>query len=125
MTENEIAKISVDCAYKVHSKLGPGLLESVYRECLLYELKKAGLYAEKEVPLSVVYEEVRMDCGYRADIIVDHKVIIEIKAVEAMNDIFLAQTLTYLRVTNLKLGLLINFNVVKIKDGIRRVVNGL
>ncbi|NUN08358.1 MAG: GxxExxY protein [Ignavibacteriaceae bacterium] len=125
MTENEIAKIIVDCAYKVHYKLGPGLLESVYRECLLFEMKKAGLKALKEVPISVVYDEIKMDCGFRADIIAEEKVVVEVKAVEALNSVFLAQTLTYLRLTNCKLGLLINFHVIKIKDGIKRVVNGL
>ena len=114
-----------DCALTVHKSLGPGLLESAYEECLFYELKKSGLNVEKQKALPLVYEEVKLEVGYRIDLIVENKVIIELKAVEALNDVHLAQVLTYLRLSNCKLGLLINFNVSLIKNGIRRVVNNL
>ena len=123
--ENEIAKTVVNCAYKVHKSLGPGLLESAYEECLFYELQKERLVVEKQKPLPLVYEEVKLDVGYRVDLMVNSKVIIEIKAVEALNDVHLAQILTYLKLSGCKLGLLINFNVALIKDGIKRVVNDL
>ncbi len=125
MTENEISKIIFDCALKVHKALGPGLLESSYEECLYYELKKSGLKVQKQKPLPLIYEEVKLDIGYRIDLIVDDKVIIELKAVEALNDVHLAQILTYLKLSDCKLGMLINFNVTLIKNGIRRVVNNL
>lgn len=105
--------------------MGSGLLESAYEECLFYELKKTGLVVEKQKALPLIYEEVRLDIGYRLDIIVENKLILEIKSVDALNDIHFAQLLTYLKLTNCKLGLLINFNVVLIKNGIRRVVNNL
>ncbi len=125
MTENEISKIIFDCALKVHKVLGPGLLESSYEECLFYELKNTGLQVEKQKALPLVYEEVKLDIGYRIDIIVENKVIIELKAVEMLNDIHLAQLLTYLKLSDCKLGMLINFNVKLIKNGIKRVVNNL
>lgn len=125
MTENELSKIVFDCALKVHRNLGPGLLESSYEECLFYEIKKLGLIVEKQKALPLVYEEVKLDIGYRIDIIVENKLIIEIKSVEALNDVHFAQLLTYLKLTNCKLGLLINFNVALIKNGIKRVVNNL
>ncbi len=125
MTENELSKIVFDCALKVHQSLGSGLLESAYEECLFYELKKTGLVVEKQKALPLIYEEVKLDIGYRLDIIVENKLILEIKSVDALNDIHFAQLLTYLKLTNCKLGLLINFNVVLIKNGIRRVVNNL
>lgn len=125
LTENEISKTVVNCALRVHKSLGPGLLESAYEECLFYELKKEGLTVEKQKPLPLIYEEVKLDIGYRVDLLVDHKVIIEIKAVEALNDVHMAQILTYLKLSGCKLGLLINFNVALIKNGIRRVVNHL
>ena len=125
MTENELSKIVFDCALKVHQSLGPGLLESAYEECLFFELKKQGLNVEKQKPLPLIYEEVKLDIGYRIDIIVNNKLIIEIKSVEALNDVHFAQLLTYLKLTNCKLGLLINFNVTLIKNGIKRVVNNL
>ena len=124
MTENEISKIVFDAALKVHQALGPGLLESAYEECLFYELKKSGLFIEKQKPLPLVYEEVKLDAGYRVDIIIENKFIVEIKAVDALNDIHLAQLLTYLKLSNCKLGLLINFNVSLIKNGLKRVING-
>ncbi|MCA0349390.1 MAG: GxxExxY protein [Flavobacterium sp.] len=125
MTENELSKIVFDCALKVHQSLGPGLLESAYEECLFYELKKTGLVVEKQKALPLVYEEVRLDVGYRIDIIVENKLILEIKSVEALNDVHFAQLLTYLKLTDCKLGLLINFNVTLIKNGIKRIVNNL
>ncbi len=125
MTENEISKIIFDCALKVHRVLGPGLLESAYEECLFYELKKTNLKVEKQKALPLVYEEVKLDIGYRLDIIVENKVIIELKSVESLNDIHLAQVLTYLKLSGCKLGMLINFNVTLIKNGIKRVVNNL
>ena len=125
MTENELSRIVFDCALKVHQSLGPGLLESAYEECLFYELRKIGLNVEKQKPLPLIYEEVKLDVGYRIDIIVENKLIIEIKSVEALNDVYFAQLLTYLKLTNCKLGLLINFNVSLIKNGVKRVVNNL
>ena len=125
MTENELSKIVFDCALKVHQVLGPGLLESAYEECLFYELKKTGLNVQKQKALPLIYEEVKLDIGYRIDIIIENKLILEIKSVEALNDIHFAQLLTYLKLTDCKLGMLINFNVTLIKNGIRRVVNNL
>jgi GxxExxY protein len=125
MTENELSKIVFDAALKVHRSLGPGLLESAYEECLYYELSKAGIYVEKQKPLPLIYEEVKLEIGYRVDLILENKLIIEIKAVEALNDVHLAQILTYLKLSDCKLGLLINFNVSLIKNGIKRVVNNL
>ncbi|MFA5806084.1 MAG: GxxExxY protein [Melioribacteraceae bacterium] len=125
MHENELSEIIIGCAIRVHKSLGPGLLESAYEECMYYELQKTDLQVSKQKALPLVYEEVKLDCGYRVDLLVENKVIVEIKSVEALNDIFLAQVLTYLRLSNCKLGLLINFNVNKLKEGIRRVVNNL
>lgn len=125
MNENEISKVIFDCALKIHKNLGPGLLESAYEECLFYELKKYGLNVEKQKALPLVYEEVRLEIGYKIDIIVENKVIVEVKSVEALNDVHLAQILTYLKLSDCKLGMLINFNVTFIKNGIRRVVNNL
>jgi len=125
MTENEISKIIFDCALKVHRSLGPGLLESSYEECLFYELKKSGVQVEKQKSLPLIYEDVKLNIGYRIDIIVENKVIIELKAVETLNDVHFAQLLTYLKLSNCKLGMLINFNVALIKNGIKRVVNNL
>lgn len=125
MTEDELSKIIIGCGIRVHSKLGPGLLESAYEECLFYELRKEGLNAEKQKVLPLIYEEIQLDAGYRLDLLVEDKVIIEIKACDELNDIHLAQVLTYLKLSNCKLGLLINFNVKLLKDGIKRVVNKL
>ncbi len=110
---------------KVHSELGPGLLESAYEECLYYELMQAGLKVSKQKALPLVYHEVKLDIGYRIDLLVEDKVVIEIKAIDGFNDIHLAQVLTYLKLSNCKLGLLINFNVRSLKDGIKRVANGI
>ena len=124
MTENEISKVVFDCSLKVHKALGPGLLESAYEECLFYELKTTGLKIEKQKPLPLIYEDVKLEAGYRVNIIIEDKFIIEIKAVEALNDVHLAQLLTYLKLADCKLGMLINFNVTLIKNGIKRVING-
>jgi GxxExxY protein len=125
MNENEIAKIVVDAAFKIHSTLGPGLLESAYQAILCYELKQRGLIIEAEVPMPLKYNEITLDIGYRADLIVEQLVIIELKSIEKIADIHRKQLLTYLRVSHLHLGLLINFGVPLIKEGITRVVNGL
>jgi GxxExxY protein len=125
MTENEISERIIGCAIQVHRELGPGLLESSYEECLSFELIQSGLLVEKQKPLPLVYKEVKLDCGYRLDILVEKKVIVEVKSVESLNEIYLAQVLTYLKLSNCKLGLLMNFNVLLLRDGIRRIVNKL
>jgi GxxExxY protein len=125
MTENEIARVVVDAALKIHKTLGPGLLESVYETTLEFELQKRGLGVLHQVGLPVYYEDVKLDLGYRVDLIIADKVIVEVKSVEALAPVHRKQLLTYLRLMNLRLGLLINFNVELIKDGIHRVVNGL
>lgn len=124
LTENEISRIVFDATLKVHKTLGPGLLESAYEECLFYELVQRGLKVEKQKPLPLVYEDVKLEVGYRIDLLIENKLIVEVKAVEALNDIHLAQVLTYLKLSDIKLGLLINFNVLLIKNGVRRVING-
>ena len=125
MTENELATIVIGQALDIHKALGPGLLEHVYQECLYYRLTKLGLKVTKETPIPVIFEEVRMDCGFRADLIVEDKLVVELKSCEALAPIHTARTLTYLKFTGCKLGLLINFNVVMLRDGIRRVVHNL
>ena len=122
MKENEISKIIIGCAIEVHKQLGPGLLESAYQECLFYELKQAGLEVQKEKPMPIVYKEVKLDHGYRIDLLVDIKVVVEIKSVEELNDVHIAQVLTYLKLGNYKLGLLLNFHVSLLKDGIKRII---
>ena len=124
MTEDEIAKIIVQAAYNVHVQLGPGLLESAYEACLVFELIDFGLKVSSQVNLPLTYRSVNLDCGYRIDILVEDKVIIEVKSVNELNNVHLAQTLTYLKLSNYKLGMLINFNVARVKDGIKRVING-
>jgi GxxExxY protein len=121
---NEISGAVVDAAMKVHSALGPGLLESVYLACLVYELNRRGFRTAVQLPLPVVYEGVRLDLGFRLDILVENFVVVEIKAVEAITPVHQAQLLTYLKLSHRYLGLLINFNVVHLRDGIRRMVNG-
>jgi len=123
MTENELSYKIISCAIEVHKALGPGLLESAYLDCLTYELEKNGLLIEKQKPLPLVYKEVKLDAGYRIDLLVCGKVIVELKSVEALNDVHSAQVLTYLKLSGCKLGLLINFNVVKLVNGIKRLVN--
>ena len=125
MTENEVAKQIVDVAFKIHTTFGPGLLESVYETIMAYELQKRGLRILRQQAIPVIYEEVRMDLGFRADLIVENKLVVEIKSVEAIAPVHKKQLLTYLRLTDKRLGLLINFNVELIKNGITRVVNGL
>lgn len=124
MHENNIGTILLDAAFAVHKELGPGLLESTYEACLSYETLQRGLTIETQVPLPVIYKEVKLDCGYRIDLRAESKVIVEVKSIEALHDIHLAQILTYMKLSNCKLGYLINFNVVKLKDGIKRVVLG-
>jgi GxxExxY protein len=128
MDENELAKKVYFAALKVHQNLGPGLLESAYEECLFYELQKIGLRVEKQKALPLlplIYEEIKLEVGYRLDLLVENKVVIEIKAVEAFTDVHTAQVLAYLKLTRCKLGLLINFNVALLKNGVKRLVNGL
>ncbi len=124
MTDNEIGKIVVDCAFKVHQKLGPGLLESVYVVALAYEIKKRGLSVERQIPIPVVYDELSFDEGFRADMIVAGSVILELKSVEQVQPVHKKQLLTYLRLTNRRLGYFINFGAELIKDGLSRVSNG-
>jgi GxxExxY protein len=125
MNENEIATAIVDAALKVHRAFGPGLLEKVYESALEYELIKCGFRVERQKPIVVAYDGVQLGCGFKADLIVNGLVLIELKSVEQLTDVFKKQTLTYLRLTGLKLGLLMNFNESLMKDGIRRIVNGL
>ncbi len=125
MTENELSKIIVDSAFKIHTTFGPGLLESVYEAVLAHELEKRGCKVIRQQAVPVIYETVQLEVGFRADLIVNNKVVIEIKSVEAVSLVHLKQLRTYLRLMDKKLGLLINFNVDLIKDGIRRVVNNL
>jgi len=125
MHENEISRIILKYAFKVHTNLGPGLLENSYKECLYYELNNAGIKVFKEKGLPLVYDDVILDIGYRVDLYVENKVIVELKAVECLTDVHLAQVLTYLKLSGCKLGILINFNVKSLKYGISRLVNGL
>ncbi|WP_073486076.1 MULTISPECIES: GxxExxY protein [unclassified Flavobacterium] len=125
MTENEISNIIIGIAIEIHKKLGPGLLENVYKECLFYKITQRGFLVEKEKALPLVFEEVKLDCGYRIDLLVENKFLIEIKTVESLTVNHLAQTLTYLKLGNYKLGLLVNFNESLLKNGIRRVINNL
>jgi GxxExxY protein len=125
VTENEIAAMVVDAAYKIHKKLGPGLLESAYGAVLLYELTQRGLKVTAEYPIPLMYEEVRIEVAYKADLLVEDKVIIELKSVEKMAPVHYKQLLTYLKLADKRLGLLINFGAPLIKEGITRVVNGL
>ena len=123
MIEDELSNIVIGCAIKVHKALGPGLLESVYKECLYYEIIKADIGVEKEKSLPIVYKEIKFECGYRIDLLIENKLVVELKSVEELHDIHLAQILTYLKLSKCKLGLLLNFNVVRLKDGIKRVIN--
>ncbi len=125
MDENDLSGVIIGCGMRVHTALGPGLLESAYEECLYYELKKKGLNVGKQIPLPLIYEEVKLDCVYRLDLIVKNKVIIEVKSVESINPIHSVQLLTYLKLANCKLGLILNFNVLHLKEGIKRVANKL
>lgn len=123
MHENEITKIIIDKCYNIHYKLGAGLFESVYEEILNYELKNSGLLVERQKPIPVIWNNIKMEIGFKADLIIEQKVIVEIKSVESISDVHKKQLLTYLKLTGLKVGLLINFNVKLIKDGIHRIAN--
>jgi GxxExxY protein len=123
MEFEELTEKIIKCAIDVHMALGPGLLENAYRECLFHKLRKSGFYVEKEKSLPLVFEEVTLDCGYRIDLLVENNIVIELKSVKKIEDIHLAQILTYLRLGKYKVGLIINFNVSILKDGIKRVVN--
>ena len=125
MTENEISNKVIGFAIEVHNALGPGLLENVYKECLYYKLKQAGLKVEKEKSIPLIFEEVKLESGYRIDLLVEDKLVLELKSVELLSELHFAQTLTYLRLGKFILGLLLNFNSVLLKEGIRRVVNKL
>ena len=125
MTENEISEKIIGCAIEIHKTLGPGLLENAYEECLAFELQQIGLQVEKQKGLPLIYKEIKLDIGYRIDLLVENKVIIELKACQEFNDIHLSQMITYLKLSDCKLGLLINFNVQQLKNGIKRVVNKL
>ncbi|WP_071191375.1 GxxExxY protein [Trichormus sp. NMC-1] len=125
MQENELSGLIIGCAMRIHTALGPGLLESAYEECLDYELKKANLNIGRQIPVPLIYENVKLDCAYRLDLLVENKIIVEVKAVESLNPIHSVQLLTYLKLAKCKLGLLINFNVLHLKDGIKRVANNL
>jgi GxxExxY protein len=125
LTENEITGIVVDTALTIHRRLGPGLLESAYQSILAFELRKRGLEIATEVPISIEWDEIRLDVGFRADMIVDHRVILELKSLESVAPVHKKQLLTYLRLTNLRVGLLINFGAELLKDGIKRVANGI
>jgi len=125
MTENGLSKLFLDIAFKVHTALGPGLLESAYENILCYELEKSNIPFERQVDVTIQYDNKTFSNAFRADLILDHKVIIELKSVETLNDVHKRQLLTYLKLTGLKLGLLINFNEKSLKDGIIRIVNGL
>ncbi|MCX6256830.1 MAG: GxxExxY protein [Bacteroidia bacterium] len=122
MTTEEIFKKILDCSFTVHTALGPGLLESAYEECLFYELKSSNFKVEKQKPLPLVYKEVKLDAGYRVDLIVENQIIIEIKSVESFTDVHFAQVLTYLKLSGCKLALLVNFNVADLKDGLKRMI---
>ena len=125
VTENDITGKIIGCALKVHSMLGPGLLESVYQECLYYELLQANIFVEKEKALPLIYDDVKLEYGYRIDLLVEKSVVVvEIKSIEEIAPVHLSQVLTYLKLSKNRFGLLINFNVVRLKDGIKRVVNG-
>lgn len=125
MSENELSRIIVNSAYQIHVQLGPGLLESVYEEILYFELSELGLRVERQKAVPVFWKNLKMDVGFRADLIVENKVIIELKSVEKISPVHPKQLLTYLKVTGLKLGLLINFNEVLLKDAVTRIVNNL
>jgi GxxExxY protein len=122
---NEISGIAIDTAMDIHRRLGPGLLESVYREVMVYELRKRGLTVDKEVPIPVIWEDVKLDIGFRADLIVENSMVIELKSIEAIAPVHKKILLTYLRLADVRLGLLMNFGMELLKQGISRVINGL
>ena len=122
MEIEKVFKTILDCSFKVHTALGPGLLESSYEECLFYEIQQRGLKVIKQKPLPLIYNEVKLNIGYRVDLLVENSIIVEIKSIEALADIHLAQILTYMKLSECKLGLLVNFNVQHLKNGIKRVI---
>lgn len=124
MRTNEITRQVIQCAIEVHKTLGPGLLESSYKHCLLYELQQVGLDVEYEKPVPLIYKDVRLDCGYRLDLVVENEIIVELKSIEALNEVHMAQMITYLKLTDKRFGLLINFNEKRLMDGVKRVVHG-
>ena len=123
MELEKIFKLILDCSFRVHTRLGPGLLESAYERCLEFELNKNGIHVERQKPQPLVYESIKLEAGYRVDLLVERIIIIEVKSVEALTDVHFAQILTYMKLSGCKLGLLANFNVLHFKDGIRRVIN--
>ena len=123
MTENQITQHIIDASIKIHKALGPGLFESVYETCLYAEIFKSGLYIERQKPVPLIYKGVKLECGFRADLVVERKVAVEVKSVEALNPVHLMQVVTHLRLLDLRVGLLMNFNVVRLKEGLKRVVN--
>ncbi|RYE21200.1 MAG: GxxExxY protein [Sphingobacteriales bacterium] len=123
MYESELTRKIIHQAIAVHHALGPGLLESAYKECLYYNLYESGLFTEKEKAIPLIYKQVKLDCGYRIDLLVENKIVIEIKSVEQLNEVHLAQTLTYMKLGNFKVGLLLNFNVARLKDGLKMIIN--
>ena len=123
MNENEISQKIIGCAIEVHKHLGPGLLESAYQECLCYELRKMGLKVQRQKPMPIIYKEIKLDHGYRIDLLVQDKVVVEIKTIDAFHEVHTAQVLTYLRLGEYKLGLLLNFRTTLLKNGIKRVIN--
>ena len=124
MTDNQLTSIIIGEAMEIHKSLGPGLLEKVYQECLFYKLKKSGLKVRKEVGVPLYFDNTYLDCGFRIDLLVEERIILEIKSVNALHDIHLAQTLTYLKLSECRIGLILNFNTLLMKNGIKRVVNG-
>ena len=122
MDIEKVFKIVLDCSFQVHTGLGPGLLESAYEECLYYEIRQSGLVVEKQKSLPLIYKEVKLDAGYRIDLLVENQVIVEVKSIDSLADIHLAQILTYMKLSGCKLGLLVNFNVKHLKNGIKRVI---
>jgi GxxExxY protein len=124
MTQEEIIKVILDEAFYIHKSIGPGMLETVYKNCLAYRLRKRGLIIEIEKPIPVIFEEIRMECGYRADIVAEKSVVVDTKSIDAIGPLQIAQVLTYLRFLNLRHGLILNFNTVLMKNGVKRVLNG-
>lgn len=122
MTDNDITEIVLKCAFTVHTNLGPGLLESAYKACLAYEIKDTGLFVEIEKPMPLFYKEIKLDVGYRIDILVERSIVIEIKTVETFNEAHIAQTLSYMKLGFFKVGLLLNFKTASLKNGIKRLV---
>lgn len=122
METNKITEVIIGCAIEVHKKLGPGLLESTYTACLNHEMTNQGLYVQQELSMPLIYKDIRMNTGYRLDFLIENKVVVELKSVEALTDVHIAQVLTYLKLSDAEVGLLINFNVLKLINGIKRLI---